>query len=291
MQIKYKYKNIIFFLVKIFFLSLFLVILYILIDIFFFQKNDKNIENKTNNKNNLSNFKNLDIDYMFNIWVAISSNIWIRYTQKQNNGISYIYEDIFNIEDILKNGQSVKEIIFTKNIKNIIEYYNFLRSDFKKIIDISDNKKTSIENIIKQLEIRKNKLKKSIYTSSSQLEILIDRQKINTNNINLIKKIIQETYLDGDSKLLISNLDKYYIMKNELTIINTYILYISWIRSEYNKLLNYCDELNNALTINIDIISKWSYIVIPDAWTKLLEKFQLIISEEDYIRKLEQTDK
>lgn len=267
-------------------LSLLILLIYNIYNSFFAWKKDIETKTITTNKT----FKRIDIESLWDVWVAMTSNIWMRFKQKNKILNNSIYNSIFKIEDILENKQIVKQTIISNNMLNIREYYNFLKTDFQSILKTSNNKQSSIKNIIKQLEIRQKSLVKSIYTSNNQLIIISENQNIIENKIKDIKSEIQNNYLLWKETEVLNLLDKYYILKKDITILQTYNLYLSWIKNEYIKLNNYSKDLHDTLKINIDIISKWSYLVIPDNWTKLLKKFNLIISQEDYLKNQKLTE-
>ena len=77
-------------------------------------------------------------------------------------------------------------------------------------------------------------------------------------------------------------MNNYYDLKRKEAILKTHLVLINWFQKEYNSINSYNKVLLDTLINNKDIISKDSYLVIPDSWDTLLEQFNLVINEEEY---------
>jgi hypothetical protein len=81
-------------------------------------------------------------------------------------------------------------------------------------------------------------------------------------------------------------MNNYYDLKYKQIILKTNIIFINEFLKRYSYLNNYNKLLLDTLINNKDIISKNSYLVIPDSWNRLLRKFNLIYSESEYKNKI-----
>jgi len=105
--------------------------------------------------------------------VALSTNIGIRYKQRQNQNL---YKDVPIIAKTISDKKYANNTTLSNNILIIKEYYNVLRTDIKKMISSSYNKKETLEAYIEQLKYRYN-------NANAQMRILI--KKKNELSINL----------------------------------------------------------------------------------------------------------
>jgi len=238
-----------------------------------------------NSAQNLYNFKNNDIKPIASVATAISTNLWIKLFKNQNNNISNIYNNIYSADEILKNSKNLKNDILWKNMLYIKDYYNFIKSDFNTTLKKSTNKKTTLESILNQLELRYKLANKNATFLINQRTIVNKAYNSSLTNIENIKNKIRYNYKNNKLEELYQNMDDYYAEKNKETIYKTYILYINDLLKKYLILNNYNEILINTLKLNKDIISKDSYIVIPDSWTEILKKYELILTESEYKNK------
>lgn len=281
-----KTKNIIRVLVKISILSL---IIYTLIHYgagFFNKQKETNLKEEQKTEN-IENFKNVKITPIANVWVAISTNIWIKHTSKQNIDYSNIYKEVFSIDDILKDTKTVKEEIIWKNMLFLKEYFNFIKLDFNNILTNASDKKSSLENIINQLELR---FTQSITNSNylKEQNTIIEKEYNSVlQDIENIKQDMFNNYNSTNTENIYNDINSYYSLKSKETKLKLYLVFINNFLSNYNSINNYNKLLLDTLINNKDIITKWSYVVIPDSWDDLIWNFGLIISESDYKTKKE----
>lgn len=276
-----KSKNIIKNLLKVSILSFIIISLLNIWNNFINAKKESEVISEKNNTNNTI-YSNSKIDPIANIWVAISTNIWIKYFKKQDISYDNIYQEIYSIDDILNNKEEIKDELIAKNILYIKEYFNFVKTDFNTLLINTNDKKTTLNNIINQLEIRFTNSIKALSLLSKQKEILLDEYSNTINKIESVKKDMEENYDTINLEWLNKNLDEYYDLKRDEAILKTYIILISWFENRYNIINNYNKLLLDTLINNKDIIIKDSYVVIPDSWDQLISDFNLIISETEY---------
>lgn len=251
---------------------------------------NNNIEIKTETKikttpNNNANYKNVVISPIANVWVALTSNIWIWWNKTNSIKETNINNKIYKVEDFYLNTESLKNELLKSNIIFTQEYLNIIRMDFNWIIKKSKNKEQTLNNIIKQLEIRFQNANTNSINLNNQNTILIQEYDKITLEIEELKKWLDIDFAHSDSKKVFTHIDNYYILKNNQTILKTNIIFINEFIKRYNYLNNYNKLLLDTLINNKDIITKDSFIVIPDSWDQLLRSFDLIFTEEEYKQK------
>ncbi len=253
-----------------------------------FTKADENKKNNIslNSANNFTTYKNSQINPIANVAIAISTNIWIKlFENNKKIKLNNIYDNIFSADEVIRNSQIIKENILWKNMLFIKEYYNFIKTDFNKTLKYSNNKKAILESILTQLKLRLNNANKNATYLLNQKKILVSSYDKIENNVNTIKWQIRYNYKNNNLKQLYQNMDDYYKEKYKLIILNTYILYINDFIKKYYILNEYNKILINVLELNKDAIIKNSYVVIPNNWKELLQKYELLITETEYKNK------
>ena len=178
---------------KVSIISIIIVIVY-KIWIIFINANDnsKNVE-----KTNKSNFKVISSSDISKSWVAISTNIWIKYNQKKVI-TQAIYQEYFTIEELKKEKSNVENAIIARHMIETKEYYSLLKTDFKTMLQNSNDRKKTLEWIYWQLRIRYNNAVESIKTLEAQKKVLVEEfDKIN-NLIEATKTKISEDFRKTD---------------------------------------------------------------------------------------------
>ena len=242
--------------------------------------NVNNISNITKNDNN-SSFKKINTSSLWKIWVAITTNIWIRYKQRLETPAT-IYKDIFSVNEIIVDQKLANKELIWANMLAVDEYKNILKTNIKQLVDSSIDKAKILNAFIEQLEFR--------YTLSAQNMKKLNEQKVvfettmtsaNTK-IDTLKIKIDKDFKNSNSVESLANINTYLSLKKEYYYAKTYIIYINRFLWEYNYLNEYNKLLLDTLINNKEAIIKNTYVVIPDSGTKLLKEFNLIYSEEEY---------
>jgi len=267
------------FLAKVLFLSAFLVIVFnIWVNLL---NADSTIKEKEVKNTNYKNFKSVNSSSLWKIWVAITTNIGIKYTARWETPAT-IYKEIFSVGDIIKNQNTANNELIWINMVAVDEYKNILKTNVKQLIDSSYDKPRILNAFIEQLEYR--------YTIGTDNANKLNKQKtVFLNNMNKVnekisnlKKKIETDFKNNDSKESLKNIDNYLEFKKEYYYSKTYIVYINHFLAEYNYLNNYNKLLLDTLINNKNALIKDSFVVIPDSWTSLLKNFNLIYDESDY---------
>lgn len=248
-------------------------------------KNNTTTQNITKNENN-SNFKNINNSSLWKTWVAITTNIWIRYKQRVETPAT-IYKDIFSINEILKDTNTANKELIGSNMIIIDEYRNVLKTNVKQLIDSSLDKPRMLNALIDQLEYRYVSSIESIKNLNEQKDIFETSMKDADSKINTLKQKIEQDFKNNDANESLANINTYLELKKQYYYANTYIVYINHFLSEYIYLNEYNKRLLDTLINNKEALIKNTYIVIPDTWSEVLKDFNLLYDEAEFKAKQE----
>lgn len=266
------------FLLKILLLSIFIVLI---LNIWDYLINATLVEkNSTTNTDNSSNFKNVNNSSIWKTWVAITTNLWIRYTQRKELPAT-IYKDIFSVNEIISNQDTVNKELVWANMQYVNEYRNVLKTDIKQLIDSSYDKSKILNAFIDQLEFRYVEAANNIKNLNEQKTVFMTNINNSNTQIETLKTKIQTDFQNNNSQESLKNLNKYLDLRKEYYYSRTYIVYINHFLTEYNYLNNYNKLLLDTLINNKQAIIKDAFVVIPDSWTGLLKDFNLLYTEEE----------
>ncbi|PIE85223.1 hypothetical protein CSA08_03110 [Candidatus Gracilibacteria bacterium] len=237
----------------------------------------------TTGETNKDKFLNIKSSRISVVGVAITTNVGIRGKYNKNEIIkNTIFNEIISIDGILSIRNNKKDSLISNNIAYIKEYLNLLKSDVKKMLTKSSNTKKTLETFIKKLEIK--------YKSSVTNKINLEKQKIvlqsglvdTDKKIQDIKSKISKDFREFNSIETNKNIKEYLKLREQYTIIRTYLIFVNKFINQYDFLNSYNKNLLDTLINNKDIISKKSFVVIPDTGTDLLKQLDLIISESEF---------
>ncbi len=233
------------------------------------------------NTENYTNFKWVNNNSLGKIWVAITTNVWIQYKKRWEIPAT-IYKDIFSVNEILKNQISANKELIWANMIAIEEYKNILKTNVKQLIDSSYDKPRTLDAFIDQLEYRYTINNKNIQTLNQQKTVFTNNMTSVNSKIDSLKLKIEKDFSENNSSESLVNIDNYLELKKQYYYSRTYIVYINHFLSEYNYLNKYNKLLLDTLINNKDALIKNAYVVIPDSWSTLLKKFDLIYDENQY---------
>jgi len=235
----------------------------------------------TNDLINKYNFKNTKLEEIAPVWVAITTNLAIKYTKNHSSSLT-IYNEIFKTEDFLNQSTRTSKEVIAKNMLFIREYLWFIKWDFNKILKKSKNRKNTLDNLINWLVFRQKNAIRNSKTLLKQKEILEKDYKLNFSEIKNLKQKLTSKYNQTQTEQTVELIEQFYKLKHKEVVLHTNIVFINKFLKEYNSLNKYNSTLLDSLVNNRDIISKESYLVIPSSWTKILKDFDLMIDEKTY---------
>jgi len=236
------------------------------------------VENTSNSgNNNKYKFKKSNVSTLSNVWVALSTNIGIKYKQRQTQNL---YKDLPKVAKIISDKKYADNTNSTIHLLKIKEYYNVLSTDIKKLVSSSYNKRETLDAYIDQLKYRYS-------NSNAQIQLLLKKKQAfsndlkNTNDaISKLKKKIDLDFRKFDAKSTQKNIDDLLVLKAEYNYARTYIILINQYINQYQSLNKSADSLLNTLVNNKDAIIKNTHIVIPKTWVTTLKKLNLIVDEK-----------
>lgn len=215
------------------------------------------------------------------VWVAISTNIgtWLKQVKETP---AQAYKDVMDISYILANKQVARDKIISQNMLLLNEYLNILKTDFKTMLNQSNDREKTLDSYISQLEFRYTNSSEYIQTLKNQRSVLVTSANQSNTQVEKNKTKMWNDFKIFDSQAVIEDVDKYLEAKDEYTYSKTYIVFIDKFITYYSLLNSYNKKLLDTLINNRDLIIKNSQLVIPDSWTDLLKKLDLIYTEADY---------
>jgi len=278
----FKMKQIIKILVKISIFSLILSLLFFIVNTF---ASSWDITKINTSPNNNANYKKIIVKPLSNVAVAISTNIWLWLNNKWIISETSVNNKLYSVDDFYLESENVKKWLIRTNMIFTKEYFNIMKMDFKSVLKKSKNKAKTLNNLVNQLKIRLTNANSNLQTLYKQKSLLITEYEKITTQIETLKRKLEKNFNENKSDLVFKNVDDYYNLKHKQIILKTNIIFINNFIRKYAILNKYNQELLNTLTLNKDIISKDSYLVIPNSWTKILEEFELIKTEDEFKNK------
>jgi len=232
--------------------------------------------------NNSKEYKNIKIKEIAQVWVAITTNIGMWKTWDSDKVQLYVNPEILSPELFLTNPEKTREIIIKNNMLFLQEYYNISKADFNKIIRNSNNKNTTINNLLKQLKIRYKTAYNNFNNLKKQRQSLLSEYERISNQIEALKRNLESHFNKNEAQNVFNDVDSYYSLKHQQTILKTNIIFINNFLKKYTILISYNSKIIEVIELNKDALSKNSYVVIPKSWTKLLKEFELLYSEDEF---------
>jgi hypothetical protein len=85
------------------------------------------------------------------------------------------------------------------------------------------------------------------------------------SNTEVLKTKIGSDFSKFDSASTIENINNYIVLKNDYIYARTYLIFVNKFLNQYTFLNEYNKVLLDTLINNKDILSKNSFIVLPDS--------------------------
>lgn len=220
----------------------------------------------------------------WNLWgigVALSSNIGMRYTQRVNLPVNS-YSDVLEIWTATGDGKIVYKQVISWNMLFIKEYYNLLKTKVPALLDNSYNREETLNEFINQLSLRYKDWTIKAQVLTSQIAGLEGVMTRNDSSVATLKTKIGSDFSKFDSASTIENINNYIVLKNDYIYARTYVIFINKFLSQYTFLNEYNKVLLDTLINNKDILTKNSFVVIPDSWDQLIKNMNIIFDEQTY---------
>lgn len=266
---------------KVFILSCTLGIIFFGISYYFvngFEK--KQIQNP--NISNLQQFKWVNNANLWNISVAITTNLWTNH-KLINELPATIYQDVMTLQEAMFDRKKARDNIIGKNMLLVQEYRNVLQTSIKNLIGNALNKKDVLEAYISQLEHRFVNTNNQIKKLLEQKSIFEQQLQQSNQKVASLKQKISIDFNNYDEDASLENIDEYLEEKQKYYFARTYIIYINQFLREYQYLNNYNKSLLDVLINNKEAIIKDAYVIIPNnGWVEALKALDLLFDEADF---------
>lgn len=246
------------------------------------QKEPTNDTQKVESWNeNISTYVNKNIEVMWNIWVAVSTNIWTRHKQINDIPVEITQENV-NIWAIVSSNQVINDKIITPNMVFIFEYLNIIKTDVRSLLSSSNDRSFALNSFIAQLEYRyKESVKYSQNLALYRAE-LVKKFNDTERKISELKDKMSQDFTKFNTTQTTKNIDDFLELKQKSNNYKTYIVFIDKFLNFYAQLNNYNKWLLDVLINNKDALVKNSHVVIPNNWANLLKELNLIYDEAEF---------
>lgn len=259
--------------VKIFVLAcVFSVIMAIGKDFLYWGNEDTNLNERTfSSATDKSNI-------IWNAGLAITLSVWTRHKQLSETPIN-VYDDVLDISYIVANKQIARDKIISTNMIIVNDYLNVLKTDVKWLLASWNDRATTLDLFLDQLEYRLTNAEENIKTLKLQGKNLQDSRGRSMNEIKILKDKIDSSFKNYDSESTIDNLDMYLDAQEQYRYSHTYLVFVSEFIKKYETLNAYNKRFISALKANRDALIKNTKVVIPDSGSDFLKKLDLIWAE------------
>ncbi len=269
------------FLKKIFVLSAILALIFNIWDNLINANSSEKSNTETQKNENKNSFKSIGTPILGVSWVAISTNIWIRFKQTAELPVT-IYKEVMSFEKALWNNNLAKKELIANNMLAIQEYKNVLQTSVKKLLSNSYDRKAILEAYIGQLEYRYENWVNHEKTLLNQRAILLQAMEKSNAQLDQLKQKIDTDFNNNDADESLKNIDTLLELKKKFYFARTYVVYINQFLNEYTKLNNYNKILLDVLINNKEAIIKDASIVIPNnGGLGSLKSFGLLFEEAE----------
>ena len=225
-------------------------------------------------------FRKVDVPYLGNVGVALSFNVGLSKTAKDNTPVR-LYADVIPLSSILSNKTTGRDKVIASHMIAAQEYINVLQMDVNKTLDQSSDREAMLESIIDGLKFRGNKTNEYLSSLSSQRTELQAALDSSTRKITDLKAQLSTSYQKMDFDGTQDALDAYIAEKNNETYARTYLIFLDKFTAMYTSLNAYNRKLLDTLTSNREALIKNVTVVLPDSGNDFMNKLNLLKKASD----------
>ncbi len=233
-------------------------------------------DTKVDNKDSFTSIENY---WLSEVWVALNINVWTKFYEWKKESNNSFYNEVIQIATIKSDRNLTNDVLITKNIDTIRDYLNITKINVKWYLDSSDDRKDNYDSLMNQLKVRYKIWYANSKNLSIQIESLTNHILQLENSIANIKQSMTLNLKNYNANWLNRNINDYITIKNESTLMKVYLIFCNRFLSYYNLLNNYNKNTITVLRLNEDAIVKNTYVVIPNSWSDLINKLNLIYNE------------
>lgn len=220
-------------------------------------------------------FRRADVPYLGNTGVALSLNVGLSKTVKDNAPVR-LYEEVIPLSSILADKTTGRDKIIASHMIAAQEYINVLQMDVNKTLDQSSDRQAMLESIIDGLKYRGNKTNEYLTSLAAQRTELQTALDSSTRKINDLKSQLSTNYQKMDFEGTQKALDEYIVEKNNETYARSYLVFLDKFTAMYTSLNSYNRKLLDTLVNNKEALIKNVTVVLPDSGSEFMGKLELL---------------
>lgn len=233
-----------------------------------------------NSNTNISKFKVVDNWFLWVTWVAVSLNVWTNEKSAKSIPVT-LTKEVLPISYIISNKTASRDKVITSNMQNLFEYLNLLKTDLNSLLDQSSDREAMLETFRDELQARYKSTTDNLIILNQQWSELQSTITSSNKKISSLKLDLTSSYKKLDYEKTQENIDLYLEEKDKNTYATTYLVFISKFVQSYQILNNYNKVLLDTIINNREALIKNSSIVLPNSWTELLKKLNLVKTEAE----------
>lgn len=226
-------------------------------------------------------YKNVNTWFLGKTWVALSLNIWTKQKDAMETPIN-LNSEVLPISYILANKTTSRNKIITSNMMMLNEYLNILKTNINQLLDQSSDRESMLESYLDQLRSRYKSTQDNITILNQQASELQQAVTQSDQKMDKLKTDLTTAYKTLDYDKTQSTLDEYLSEKDKNTYAKTYLVFLGKFIESYTILNSYNKVVLDTLINNKDALIKNVTVVMPDSWTNLMKKFELIKTEAEF---------
>lgn len=241
---------------------------------------------KKHSSSNEQNFSSAYSSHFWTIGIALSTRVGSNFSAIHNantaNNYNGYYKEIITVWDTSEEKKAIRTQLLSHNMLMIQEYLNLSRNDIKSLLDSSNNRRSTLEGFISQLELRYKNAAISIWNLEKQKSLLLAELAVIDSSIQSIKSSMEENFSDSMIQTTLEDTDAYFQQRRIYTETFTDIVFINQFLKQYRFLNDYNKVVLDTLINNKEALINKSYVVIPDSWDEYLRPLELLFEESDF---------
>lgn len=218
------------------------------------------------------------------IWVALSTRIGTNFTDTSSQSIQWgsYYKEISFIWETPEERRTIRSNMIEQNMIIIREYLNLSRSNIKDLLAGSNNRASTLDGFISQLELRYVNSAKSVENLEKQKALILARIVQIEAAIEVTKDSMEKNFSESIPDSTLDDVETYFMLRERYTESFTDIVFINQFITQHTFLNNYNKWILDTLINNKEAIINESYVVIPDSGDQYLRPLELLFEEADF---------
>lgn len=162
------------------------------------------------------------------------------------------------------------------------EYLNILKTNVNQLLDQASDRESMLESYLDQLKSRYTSTETQLTVLKQQARELQSVVAESDTKIEKLKWDLTTAYKTLDYDKTQETLDSYLEEKDKNTYAKTYLVFLGKFIDSYTLLNEYNKVMLDTLINNREALIKNVTIVLPDSWTNLMKKFELVKTEAEF---------